>query len=95
MQSAGYCSFAYPGGMTELVQYIYVFITYNICNSVFLTALYVPYNAMTCNITSNPYERGVLGIFVLFGATFGTLAVQSTVDAATKALGGDSEHGRL
>lgn len=78
-----------PGGMTELVQYIYVFITYNICNSVFLTALYVPYNAMTCNITSNPYERGVLGIFVLFGATFGTLAVQSTVDAATKALGGD------
>lgn len=24
-----------PGGMTELVQYIYVFITYNICNSVF------------------------------------------------------------
>lgn len=78
-----------PGGMTELVQYIYVFITYNICNSVFLTALYVPYNAMTCNISSNPYERGVLGIFVLFGATFGTLAVQSTVDAATKALGGD------
>lgn len=78
-----------PGGMTELVQYIYVFITYNICNSVFLTALYVPYNAMTCNITSNPYERGILGVFVLFGATFGTLAVQSTVDAATKALGGD------
>ncbi len=25
----------------------------------------------------------------MFGATFGTLAVQSTVDAATKALGGD------
>ncbi len=46
-----------PGGMTELVQYIYVFITYNICNSVFLTALYVPYNAMTCNITFNPYEE--------------------------------------
>lgn len=78
-----------PGGMTELVQYIYVFLTYNICSSVFLTALYVPYNAMTCNMTSNSYERGVLGIFVLFGATFGTLIVQSTVDAATKALGGD------
>ena len=78
-----------PGGMTELVQYIYVFLTYNICSSVFLTALYVPYNAMTCNMTSNSYERGVLGIFVLFGATFGTLIVQSTVDTATKALGGD------
>lgn len=78
-----------PGGMTEIIQYIYVFLTYNVCSSICLTALYVPYNAMTCNMTSNSYERGVLGIFVLFGATFGTLIVQSTVDAATKALGGD------
>ena len=78
-----------PGNATALIQYIYVFLSYNLCNSIFLTALYVPYNAMTCNITSNPYERGVLGVFVIFGATIGTLAVQSTVDAATKALGGD------
>ena len=78
-----------PGGATELVQYIYVFLTYNLCNSIFLTALYVPYNAMTCNITSNPYERGLLGIFTIFGATAGTMIVQSTIDAATKALGGD------
>lgn len=78
-----------PGNATALIQYIYVFLSYNLCNSILLTALYVPYNAMTCNITSNPYERGVLGVFVIFGATIGTLAVQSTVDAATKALGGD------
>lgn len=78
-----------PGGATEVIQYVYVFLTYNLCNAVFLTALYVPYNAMTCNITANPYERGILGIFVLFGATLGTMMVQSTVDAATKALGGD------
>ena len=77
-----------PGGATELAQYIYVFLTYNLCNAVCVTALYVPYNAMTCNITANPYERGILGIFVLFGATAGTLAVQSTIDTATKALGG-------
>lgn len=86
---SGFLLVCVPGGATELIQYIYVFITYNLCNAFLLTALYVPYNAMTCNITANSYERGILGIFVLFGATFGTLAVQSTVDAATKALGGD------
>lgn len=86
---SGFLLVCVPGGSTTIVQYIYVFLTYNICNALFLTALYVPYNAMMCNITSNPYERGILGIFVLFGAVIGTMAVQSTVDMATKALGGD------
>lgn len=76
-----------PTGTTEIVQYIYVFITYNLCNSICLTALYVPYNAMTVNMTANPVERGLLGVFVMFGAVAGTMAVQSTVDSATKALG--------
>ncbi len=77
-----------PAGATETVQYVYVFLTYNLCNAICLTAVYVPYNAMTCNITSNVYERGLLSVFVMLGATIGTLLVQSTVDAATKALGG-------
>lgn len=78
-----------PSGAAALVQYIYVFITYNLCNAICLTALYVPYNSMTSNMTNNSYERGVLGVFVMAGAVIGTLAVQSTVDAATKALGGN------
>lgn len=78
-----------PGSAVEVIQYVYIFITYNLCNSICLTALYVPYNAMTCNLTANPYERGILGVFVLFGATFGTLIVQSTIDTAVKRLGGD------
>ncbi|WP_298832553.1 MFS transporter [uncultured Planococcus sp.] len=79
-----------PAGSTELIQYIYVFITYNLFNSIFLTALYVPFNALVVNITSNPYERGLLGIFAMMGAGIGTMLVQSTIDAATKALGGDT-----
>lgn len=77
-----------PGGATEMIQYIYLFITYNLCNAICLTAIYVPYNAMTCNITANQYERGLLGVFVMFGATLGTMIVQSTVIKATNALGG-------
>lgn len=77
-----------PSHSSAFIQYVYVFLTYNLCNAVCLTALYVPYNAMTSNMTNNPYERGILGVFVMSGAVIGTLAVQSTVDAAVKALGG-------
>lgn len=86
---SGFLLVCVPGGATDIVKYVYVFFTYNLCNAILLTALYVPYNTMTYALTSNPYERGILGIFVLFGATAGTLMVQSTVDSATKALGGD------
>lgn len=80
-----------PGGASDIIKYTYVFITYNLCNAICLTALYVPYNAMTCNMTANPVERGLLGVFVMFGAVAGTMAVQSTVDSATKALGGGQQ----
>lgn len=76
-----------PASGSDIIKYVYVFLTYNLCNSICLTAIYVPYNSMTCTLTSDPYERGLLGVFVMFGAVIGTMAVQSTIDAATKALG--------
>ena len=72
---------------SETFKYIYVFLTYNLCNTICLTAVYVPYNSMTCTLTNDPYERGILGVFVMFGAVLGTMAVQSTIDAAAKSLG--------
>lgn len=84
-----------PYGSSELFQYIYVFLTYNLCNTICLTAVYVPYNSMTYSLSSNPYERGVLGIFVMMGAVLGTLAVNSTIDTATKALGGTASAWRM
>ncbi len=76
-----------PAEGSDLFRYIYVFLTYNLCNTVCLTAVYVPYNSMTCTLTSDPYERGILGVFVMFGAVLGTMGVQSTIDAAAKSLG--------
>lgn len=76
-----------PINAASTFQYVYVFITYNLCNSLCLTAVYVPYNSMTCSMTSDPYERGLLGTFVMFGAVIGTMVVQSTIDAAAKAMG--------
>lgn len=77
-----------PANFSEVFQYIYVFLTYNLCNTICLTAVYVPYNSMTYSLSSDPYERGVLGIFVMMGAVLGTLIINSTIDTATKALGG-------
>lgn len=77
-----------PANTPELFQYVYVFLTYNLCNTICLTAIYVPYNSMTYSLSSDPYERGILGVFVMMGAVIGTLAVNSTIDTATKALGG-------
>jgi len=80
-----------PTGGSDLFKYIYVFLTYNLCNTICLTAVYVPYNSLTYSLSSDPYERGILGVFVMFGAVLGTMAVNSTVDAWTKALGGTPE----
>lgn len=77
-----------PTGATEMIQYVYVFITYNLCNAICLTAVYVPYNAMSVNLTANAKERSIISVCVMMGAVVGTLLVQSTVDSATKALGG-------
>jgi sugar (Glycoside-Pentoside-Hexuronide) transporter len=84
-----------PTSAPEMIQYIYVFITYNLCNAVCLTAVYVPYNAMSVNLTSNTKERGIISVMVMVGAVVGTLIVQSTVDAATTALGGDVRAWRI
>lgn len=84
-----------PQDASEIIQYIYVFITYNLCNAVCLTAVYVPYNAMSVNLTSNTRERGIISVLVMMGAVIGTLIVQSTVDSATKALGGDVRAWRI
>lgn len=84
-----------PGGAAGTIQYIYVFITYNLCNAVFLTAISVSYNSLMCTLTSNPYEHGLLGVFVTFGASLGAVLVQTTIDSATKALGSDARAWQL
>ena len=84
---SGILMMSVPCNTSEIFQYTYVFLTYNLCNSVCLTALYVPYNSMTYSLSSRPYERGILGVFVMFGAVFGTMFVNSTIDTWTKAMG--------
>ena len=53
--------FMVPASASNLVKYIYVFIMYNMVNTVFYTSMAVPYNSMNYLMTSNSFERGLLG----------------------------------
>lgn len=50
-----------PSSWSTMVKYVYIFIMYNLVNSVFYTAMFVPYNSMNYLMTQNGYERGLLG----------------------------------
>lgn len=86
----GILALSVPVGASDLIKYIYVAITYNLCCTVAYTAITVPYNAFLVNITANAKEHGILGVFSVLGGTISGLVVQSTIDAGTKALGGDA-----
>ena len=53
--------FSVPSSMSAVIKYIYVFILYNLVNSVFYTAMFVPYNSLISLSTTNSYEHGMLG----------------------------------
>lgn len=45
----------------QIVQYVYIFITYTLCGTFMYTGVCTPYNSMNALITRNQYERGLLG----------------------------------
>ena len=53
--------FSIPASMTGTIKYVYVFIMYNLVNSVFYTSMFVPYNALIALSTTDGYEHGMLG----------------------------------
>ncbi len=53
--------FSIPSSMTGMIKYVYLFIIYNLVNTVFYTAMFVPYNALISLSTTDSYEHGMLG----------------------------------
>ena len=53
--------FSIPAGLTGAIKYVYVFIIYNLLNSVFYTGMMVPYNAIISLSTTDSNEHGMLG----------------------------------
>ena len=70
--------FFVPQNFPDMVKYVYVFLVYNICNAVCLTGMLVPFYSMVGLVTSNPYERGLLGNIQQIFQTLGNVFVNST-----------------
>lgn len=79
--------FSMPAGLADGAKAAYAFITYNLVSTVFFTMLNVPYATMQGMMTTNQYERGVLGNVRMLLATFGTMTVNTVVPILTGAFG--------
>ncbi len=70
--------FFVPQNFPTMVKYIYVFLMYNIVNTICLTSMLVPFYSMISLISRNAYERGFLGNVQQIFQTLGNVVVNST-----------------
>lgn len=71
--------FSVPVGLTGKVQVAYMFLTYNLVSTIFYTGVNVPYSTLQGLMTTDQYERGLLGNFRNLLATAGTMTVNTFV----------------
>lgn len=69
--------FSVPASMTGVIKYIYVFILYNLVNSVFYTAMFVPYNSLISLSTTDIYEHGMLGNISMIFQTIANICMNT------------------
>ena len=90
----GICSvamFTIPANFGPTAKVIYAFITYNLVSTVFYTGYNVPYATLQGLMTTDSYERGLLGNFRMMLATAGTLLVNNLFTRIAQAVNGGSE----
>lgn len=63
--------FSVPDSLTGKGIFIYMFLTYNLVSTIFYTGINVPYAALNGLMTTDPYERGLLGNFRMILSTAG------------------------
>ncbi len=81
-----------PQSWPSAVKYIYVFLMYNIVNSVFMTFMFVPYFSMISLISRNGYERGLLGNVSEIFSTIGSIVINSTFITLLGKFSSDAEN---
>ncbi|MGL5258832.1 MAG: MFS transporter [Lachnospiraceae bacterium] len=81
--------FSVPDTLSGKGLFIYMFLTYNLVSTIFYTGINVPYATMHGLMTTNQYERGLLGNFRMLLATAGTMSVNTFVLKLVTYFGGD------
>ena len=80
--------FSVPSSFAGTIQIAYMFLTYNLVSTIFYTGINVPYATMNGLMTTNQYERGLLGNFRNLLATAGTMTINTVVLKMTAYFGG-------
>lgn len=80
--------FSVPAGLAGKAQIAYMFLTYNLVSTVCYTGLNVPYATLQGLMTTDQYERGLLGNFRMLLATAGTMTVNTFVLKLCALFGG-------
>ncbi len=69
--------FSIPSGMKGFISYVYVFIVYNLVNTVCYTAMFVPYNSLISLSTNDMHEHGMLGNLGMIFQTIANIAMNT------------------
>jgi GPH family glycoside/pentoside/hexuronide:cation symporter len=69
--------FYIPQTMPTTLKYLYIFVIYNLVNSVFLTFMQVPYFSMVSLMTKNGRERGILGNIQQLFQSIGSILINT------------------
>ena len=80
--------FSVPSSLVGTPQLVYMFLTYNLVSTIFYTGVNVPYATLQGLMTTDQYERGLLGNFRNLLSTFGTMTVNTVVLKMTGFFGG-------
>lgn len=80
--------FSVPASLEGRAQIVFMFLTYNLVSTIFYTGINVPYATMHGLMTTNQYERGLLGNFRNLLATAGTMTINTVVLKMSAAFGG-------
>ena len=81
--------FLVPAGATEMVQAIYIFVTYNLVNTVVYTALNLPYSTMASLITRDQQSRASTQAWRIFCGPGGKMVVTVATLPLVNAFGND------
>lgn len=84
--------FSVPASLAGSAQVAYMFLTYNLVSTICYTGLNVPYATLQGLMTTNQYERGLLGNFRMLLATAGTMTVNTVVLKLCAFFGGGEQY---
>lgn len=87
---SGVLLFTVPHTIKNL-QFIYIFVTYNLCTTVIYTALNLPYGSLSAMMTRSSRERDLLSVFRMGLAPFGRILVVTFTMPIVKMLGDDQK----